>query len=359
MGIERDLHHLLYCHDCVIVPDWGGFVAQYRGARLDEARRMAYPPGKELGFNRNLVRNDGLLADQVAKREGIGHAAANDRIAAEVAGWRSALDRTGRVELARIGIFYRDTAGNLQFDPDKHSNFLKDAYGLRPVAAVPVLRQAPAPTPVVRQLPPAVVAPAAKKERDTSYAWAAAASVTLLLGVATWWAANLDAAGKDRLAAWLPFTQRAERTYVAPEVRPAPVERIAGFRLSGPEHTVRELAVPGMDGATVTVLPAPKPVTMPVDSLAVHVAKASHHAADAVPEVKARFHVIGGCFADPGNADRLLNELRGQGFPAVRLPRHGQLHPVAFGSYTRRADALSALEAIRKESSKAAWLLVR
>lgn len=355
MGIERDLHHLLYCHDCVIVPDWGGFVAQYRGARLDEARHLVHPPGKELGFNRNLVRNDGLLADQVAKREGIGFATATTRIADEVAGWRNALDLTGRVELPRIGIFYRDTAGNLQFDPDKHGNFLKDAYGLRPVAAVPVPRQAPAPAPVVRQLPPPVtVVETEQKEQNTSYVWAAAASVALLFGAATWWVTNLDTTGSDHLAALLPFTQRTERTYVAPDAHPAPVERIAGFTLSGPTDAVREIAVPGLDGAIVTVLPEPVLVVAAVDSLAVHVAKAA-----ATPEVKARFHVIGGCFADPANADRLLDELRGQGFPAVRLPRNGQLHPVAFGSYTHRADALSALAVIRKESSKAAWLLVK
>lgn len=353
MGIERDLHHLLYCHDCVIVPDWGGFVAQYRGARLDEARHLVHPPGKELGFNRHLVRNDGLLADRIAKREGIGFNAATGRIADEVAGWRSALERTGRVELPRIGIFYRDTAGNLQFDPDRHGNFLKDAHGLRPVAAVPVMRQAPGP--VVRQLPPPVVTTEAEKgEKNANYVWAAAASVALLFGAATWWVTNLDATGKDRLAALLPFTQRAERTYVAPTKDLASVERIAGFSLSGPADEVRDIAVPGLDGATVTVLPEPGSITAAVDSLAVHVAKAA-----AIPEVKARFHVIGGCFADPANADRLLNDLRAQGFPAVRLPRNGQLHPVAFGSYARRADALSALAVIRKESSKAAWLLVR
>ncbi|MBK6829485.1 MAG: hypothetical protein IPG92_01495 [Flavobacteriales bacterium] len=32
MGIERDLHDLLFCHDCVIVPQWGGFLTHYRSA---------------------------------------------------------------------------------------------------------------------------------------------------------------------------------------------------------------------------------------------------------------------------------------------------------------------------------------
>jgi hypothetical protein len=335
------------------VPDWGGFVAQYRPARLDEARHLVHPPGKDLGFNRHLVRNDGLLADRIAKREGISFDDATGRIADEVAGWRSMLERTGRVELPRIGIFYRDSTGNLQFDPDRHANFLKDAHGLRPVAAVPVVRQEPAPARMIRQLPrPVVPAGSEKDEKSTNTLWVAAASVALLFGAATWWVTNLDTVGRERLAALLPSSARIERTYIAPTAAPASVERIAGFSLSGPMDGLRTITVPALDGATVTV--APEPVAASVDSLAVHVARSS-----ATPEVKARFHVIAGCFADPANAERLLNDLRAQGFPAVRLPRNGQLHPVAFGSYERRADALSALATIRKESSKAAWLLVR
>jgi cell division septation protein DedD len=74
---------------------------------------------------------------------------------------------------------------------------------------------------------------------------------------------------------------------------------------------------------------------------------------------RSRFHVIGGCFAQPENAERLLKDLQGKGFPAVRLAQYGELHPVAFGSYADRASALSALENVRSTSSAQAWLLVR
>jgi hypothetical protein len=72
-----------------------------------------------------------------------------------------------------------------------------------------------------------------------------------------------------------------------------------------------------------------------------------------------RFHVIGGCFAQPENADRFLSELQAKGFNAVRLPRNGDLHPVAFGSYAERADALDALAQVRNTHTVQAWLLVR
>lgn len=349
MGIEQDLHQLLYCHDCVIVPEWGGFVAQYRGARLDEARRLVHPPGKDIGFNRHLVRNDGLLADRIARREGIGFKPSSERIARAVADWRATLERDGRLELQHIGIFYRDTAGNLQFDPDKRANFLKDAYGLRPVAAVPVQRAAP----VVRDMPPAAAVENTLGDRGTSWVWAAAASVALLLGVGSYWAWGLDDAGKERLSARLAFGNAPERTYVAPTGTLRPVHRLAGFSLPTTVDRTMDVPVPGLNGISVTVMPEPVVDKAPVDSLAVHVAKA------ATAVVEARFHVIGGCFAEASNADRLLDDLRAQGFPAMRLPAYGRLHPVAYGSYSNRSDALSALATIRKDGSKAAWLLVR
>jgi cell division septation protein DedD len=73
----------------------------------------------------------------------------------------------------------------------------------------------------------------------------------------------------------------------------------------------------------------------------------------------ARFHVVGGCFAQPENAERLLLDLREKGYPAQRLPRYGDLHPVAFGSYPDRTAALEALASIRRDGSSQAWLLVR
>ncbi|MBK9417352.1 MAG: hypothetical protein IPN62_08680 [Flavobacteriales bacterium] len=48
MGIERDLAELLHDHDCVIVPQWGGFLTHYRPARLDGARHLIHPPAKGL-----------------------------------------------------------------------------------------------------------------------------------------------------------------------------------------------------------------------------------------------------------------------------------------------------------------------
>lgn len=353
MALERDLHDLLYLHDCVIVPEWGGFLTHYRPARLDEARRVIQPPGKELSFNRHLVRNDGLLADRLAKREGIGFDAAVHRIDAEVAGWREALARQGRLELPHIGIFFRDAEDNLQFDPDKRSNYLRDAHGLRPLPAIPVERAAPRPVqPVLhpREQPPAVPEVLAAR----GWSWAAAASAALVIGAAAWWALQMDGSGSGQWSGFAPVTRSAP-VYVPPSDDAGfAVEVPASFALPAGETGVANVPLAPKDSVRLVVdLSVDARRTAPADTTRVAVRPL---AAGTGP---LRYHVVGGCFAQPENADKMLADLLAKGFPARRLKQRGALFPVAYGSFANRAEAVALMGQVRQQQGPSAWLLVR
>ncbi|MBK9416904.1 MAG: hypothetical protein IPN62_06295 [Flavobacteriales bacterium] len=204
MGIERDLAELLHDHDCVIVPQWGGFLTHYRPARLDEARHLIHPPAKELGFNRHLVRNDGLLADHLAKRDRIDFGQANQRIEQQIALWAGVLEREGRLELPHMGIFFRDEEGNLQFDPDRRINFLRDAYGLRPIKALLAKEEVKVrPVPVI-QMPNPSIEPEPEAQRYTAR-WVAAAFALVLSGAAVYWVIQQGEAGHTRWSDVSPF----------------------------------------------------------------------------------------------------------------------------------------------------------
>lgn len=339
MALERELHELLFDHDCVIVPGWGGFLAQYRPARLDGLRQLVHPPSKDVGFNRHLLRNDGLLTDHIAKRDGVGFAAANDAIDQEVLAWRAELDAKGRVELPRIGIFYRDAQRNLQFDPDDRANFLKEAFGLRPVAARPVQREEKT-TPRIIPLVPPVVEPVLERK---SFNWAAAAGVALLLTAGAVGVFMATQGGAARFA-WGP---RPTPTY-RPGSAPLPATASAAV-FSLPEGTFGVTTLPLTDNDSVAL--TVDLGVAPADTTAVATPK--------IDPLRMRYHVVGGCFAQPENADRLLKELHDKGYPAKRLARYGELHPVAYGSYADRQEALQALASIRGEGAGQAWLLVR
>jgi nucleoid DNA-binding protein/cell division septation protein DedD len=349
MVLERAIHDLLHAHDCVIVPGYGGFLTHYRSARLDVGQRMLHPPGKDLSFNRNLTRSDGLLTDEVARLQGLGHELAKQRVEAVVGSWRSRLESEGRLELAQLGTFFLDAERNLQFEPDRRVNHLKDAYGLRPVPAVPVVRTAAPPASgTVRQLEP--LAKEMPAERRSTVLWAAAA-VTAVLFMAGTYLLVEQGTGKAQWSGIGPFGPREEPRYAPHAVRPVAEVPEAEVDLVLPDtgHGIQHIALDGTGSLELVVDlgPAPAPVAVP-DTTAV-----------AMRKEEFRFHVIGGCFGVKANADSYVADLLSKGFTPVLVDVKGGLYRVALGSYPSRSVAEEALAAARSGQAPDAWLLVK
>ncbi|MDP5011107.1 MAG: hypothetical protein NWQ47_07765, partial [Crocinitomicaceae bacterium] len=66
ISVEQLIGDLLLRHNCVIVPTFGGFVANQTSAVIDYTNGVMSPPKKSLMFNRQLVNNDGLLVAEFA-----------------------------------------------------------------------------------------------------------------------------------------------------------------------------------------------------------------------------------------------------------------------------------------------------
>lgn len=350
MPLDREIRELLYRHDCVIVPRFGGFLTHYRPARLDEARRMIHPPGKDLSFNRHLVRNDGLLADHLARHEGLTFELASERMDDVVAGWARHLAQHGRLELKDIGTFYHDVEKNLQFEPDKRSNFLREAYGLKPVAAVPIEKERP----VLRTLPPAETKALQEDaaSRSTPLLWVAAATALLLFGAGAWYAYTSGMPDGPQWSGIVPLRGQ-DRSYT-PRMAP-----LAPAHDTATEEEAVSWPEPG-NGITSVLLDPTSGSSIWVDAGIPALEEAEPDKTSVVvPEVRSRFHIIGGCFSMEENAERFVEHLNEQGFDARIIDHHKGLYRVAFGSFPDKGTALDALTAIRSDGSNQAWLLVK
>ena len=51
MKVEKHISELLYDHDCVIIPELGGFVGNYTPAQIHPVRHTFTPPFKNIIFN--------------------------------------------------------------------------------------------------------------------------------------------------------------------------------------------------------------------------------------------------------------------------------------------------------------------
>ena len=362
MPIERDLHDLLYAHDCVIVPRFGGFLTHYRSARLDEQRQIIHPPAKDLGYNRHLTRTDGLLTDRVARREGIGFQQASAVVDGEVDAWLSKINRDGRLELPRIGTFYRDVENNLQFDPDRRTNYLKDAYGFRSVSAVPL--EAFVPEPITKVIPLPETTNKTKTETRRYSLLLAATVAALMATVGTWWVVSTRTPGEVQWTSFDPVASDEPLHYTAssepPSLKAEPVDT-SSWTIPGALEGVHQFPLPGGDGHVLIVdlgnVDDPS-ITTPTTAESVQPAKPDSTAV-ATRSVRARYHIIGGCFLQKENADSFVANLQARGFAANIIDQKGGLYRVAYGSYPDRSLANEAMQAVRKEEAPEAWMLVQ
>jgi hypothetical protein len=138
VDITAFIRELLFGHDCVVIPGFGGFIGNYTPARIDKSTGTFYPPVKQISFNRNLNHNDGLLVGRVSLSAKINYGDARSLVEDFVAGVRKRLEKGEKVVFDNIGSFLNNNEGNIQFEPDQNVNYHLDSYGLEPFQCLPL-----------------------------------------------------------------------------------------------------------------------------------------------------------------------------------------------------------------------------
>ncbi len=93
MNLGEHISELLFEHDCVIVPDFGGFVCNYAPAGIDPVKHLFEPPGKRILFNKGLTRNDGILAHHISGKLKLSYPEALNAIAGEVKRYKDDIEK--------------------------------------------------------------------------------------------------------------------------------------------------------------------------------------------------------------------------------------------------------------------------
>lgn len=142
-SIIEHIEYLMMRHDCVAIPGWGAFIANYGPASYDGDRQLMERPRRDIGFNASATHNDGLLAQSLMRREGMDYDESMRFIADSVTTFRQQLSKDCEVSMGRLGYFRRNEEGRPEFVP-----FVDDAacdryYGLTDldIKTVTVLEQ--------------------------------------------------------------------------------------------------------------------------------------------------------------------------------------------------------------------------
>ena len=308
MTVANYISDLLYRYECVIVPNFGGFVTNEISAKVNHFTHTFYAPSKQLTFNSHLQNNDGLLANYIATSKNISYSEALSTIEKEVATWNISLINE-ELELENIGSFHLNSEGQLIFEPNIVVNYLTSSFGLNSYVSPAVKRITYKEN--VKQLETiAPILPSKENSKKTPIfiKYAAAAAIIFALGT----------------VGWKEYQKFEYHNLVAQ----------SNAQQQQVEKTIQE--------ATFVI-------SNPLPTITLNVAKETFN-----------YHIVAGAFREPENAEKKLQELLQKGYNAKILGvNKWNLTQVAYESFNSRNDAINTLNTIKKTVSKDAWILVK
>ncbi len=333
--IDGYISDLLFKHDCVILPEFGGFVASSAPAVLSPTKHTLYPPSKDILFNARLLKNDGLLANHIAEQEQISYSEAMNRLREFTAQCMSSLQGRETLVFHNIGSFLINREGKIEFTPSAEINYLEDAYGLTSLVSPPLhgkhrkIRQAADVKKKVTRRSPG-------KKNAVPYLVLAA----IFLAATALWGYHHSPLLKDiytNYSGIIPLI-RATRPPVPVVVVNEPVSQVT----------------------EETITPVVQPSAVPEEPKKEQVAEVT--TAEPVPPAVATvsYYIIAGAFQNPENAASLITKLRNSGYDARMAGQtKGGLFRVSYGQYPDRKQALQNLEKIQQSVNPDAWLFVK
>ena len=318
---EKFISALLEIHDCVIIPDFGGFVLNEIPARFSGRPNELLPPGKIISFNRSLNVNDGLLANYISKEENISYSEAISQTKFDVENWKNKLSAGEKIFLEGIGSLVQNADQKIVFLPEDSRNYAIVSFGLPSLILTPVEKQN---SQKVFQLP------AIPRERSENLVIRRSISVAAVAAVFI-------------LAFLVVFKNVSENHLYTSNTNPVyksiqPIASSISKILT--DETVKPAASQAKD---ITTTPVQESASLLPDN--------------SISNSNSMYYVVGGSFKVEANAEKFFRELKEKGFKAQLLNNEDGWFRV---SYLTEQDSLKAakdLKSIKINENRGAWIL--
>ena len=309
--VEHYISELLFLHDCVILPNFGGFVGNPQSAKLNKTTGVLSPPSKQILFNTNLKTNDGLLITHISNQEGITQEQAKNEVENYATKIADKLTNTKVLRIDKIGLFTLGREGNVIFLQDSSNNYSVDAFGMKATHNKTVVRET-----IVEEKVAATIKTIRTQSNNPRVFLKVAAVIIPLIALS-----YISISQQDRINNI--YTQMASLNPFETTTTVEPIVEII------PEVKIEIEATPIVEIIEEEIAPV------------------------IIPEKT--YYIIAGAFAEQRNANKMIAKLKRWNYNTEIVPG-GNLLRVSYDSFTNKADALVALHQIKQENS-AAWLL--
>ena len=319
--INKHISFLLCEHNCVVIPDFGGFVANYESARIDSRLHFMYAPKKSIVFNKSLQNNDGLLVNEIASCEGLTFKQAKKELDKYVLDLKESLKLYKKVFIEEVGTLLYTSEGNILFVQSNSRNHLLDSFGLSTVQYPAIQR-----TSVQEQFEEKIKHIDKKHLTSNKKVWLKAAAILLPLFMVS----ALGMSNKEKIqttyANLSPFSSSTTET-----VETKKSYSLAKFDIESPTNDIEQVVISFYEAKD-------NMVTTPIDL--------------------DKHFIIAGAFSYEKNAQKMIAKLKGAKFGNSKIVNqsHSGLYRVCYDGFSNSSEALSALQKIKK-TNPSAWLL--
>lgn len=397
LTVEQLIGDLLLQHNCVIVPSFGGFVAQRIAAKIDSDKGVIIPPRKSVLFNKQLINNDGLLIAALSQANSIPYVEAAQEVQAHINEWEAKLQLGGRITIDRVGNLFYDQERNLCFEQDRFYNLLLESFGLSAVhfvsaadaqaqeshqailhvvKAVEIEQKQLAPNtepafvlteePIVPVLElvheePVLRTELPQKKKSTAWRYVAAACLLPVAFYSFWIPVKTDVleSGVVSFSDFNPFHSSKPGTYLAPEANYSFRERAPKKQLEELPDNVETFSYEIDEDTYVPVSlkkkqkPAEQVMEEPETSPVAESPKKTPEQPKATPVATSKGGLlIVGSYSDRKHAEELIKLLEANGMTGQILEKDGKVR-VSAGN----ASQFSQLEPKLKSLGIAPWVL--
>jgi len=315
-------------HDCVILPNLGGFVAQYSPANFDEKKSVFSPPDKQILFNKNLKNNDGLLVNAFAQKNNISYEKALENLTDLLLEINKNLKTQNQHEFKGIGILYYNE-GILNFI-QKSNNLLSSSYGLMSLNIDDFK--------ISNKQEKVIELNSSKFLKTQIKNWALAASVILVVFYSAWIPIQtqlLKQGGEFNYSDLNPFTFKKEN-----------IDSIEEVKLNTPQEikATQPINKTSKKSNSVILKSELKNNLNPVVVI-------KNQSGNKI------FEVVIGSFNKELNAKKMIVKLQNKGIIARKLKKENKLFRVSIGKFLNKKNAKKLQRSIRKRHQISSWIL--
>lgn len=366
--LAKHIEVLLLENDCVIVPGLGGFIAHRRQAAISTQTGEFQPPLRTIGFNPQLVMNDGLLVQSYMQAYNTDFPDATRRIEKVVTEMKDQLYQQGQVTLDHVGTIYYNMNGGYAFEPASPSFFTPGLYGLESFT-LPLLKALPADEPKEYKLPE-VSRPATDKKRHfslrqfTRNAVAIAAAVCLFfilsVPVENTYMDDANYASLGSFSMFDAIRNQSVATSIQTTASQSTSQKTAQKqqkkkRVRNNVNTLKPVAV---KTEKIAAVPAVKKETQPAVKKAPAAKPAAAPApAPATATSKKKAYIIVASLTTDSDAQKELKKLQKKGYKNCKVLESDGRFRIALDGYASSGEAYKKVQELRnQEGFKNAWV---